>query len=235
MALDAPLFWLAPLLDRRGAARVSSKLYRLAELLQQSSIEELYRTIASYHWPGHRLDASAATAFSAEPASWAQLPDPRERMMCQDLVTYLPDDILVKVDRAGMAVSLETRMPLLDHRLIEFALQLPLDYKLRGGRSKAVLRDVLARHVPPALTERPKMGFGVPLGRWLCGPLRDWAEALLAPAALADGGLLDAALVRRMWQEHVGRQREWQSQLWAVLMFQAWRQQRPAAASARAA
>jgi asparagine synthase (glutamine-hydrolysing) len=144
-----------------------------------------------------------------------------ERMMAQDMLGYLTNDILVKVDRAAMAVSLETRVPLLDPDVVEFAWRLPLDLKIRGSTTKWLLRQVLYRHVPAALIDRPKMGFGVPLDSWMRGPLRDWAEALLDERRLRDEGFFHPQGIRKAWDEHLRGQNN-QYKLWTILMFQSW-------------
>lgn len=205
-------------------ARLGDKLHKGAVLLGHTTVAELYRGMVS-HWP----DPDALVLGAHEPATVLTGAQPAlkglsevERMMALDMLSYLPDDILAKVDRAAMGVSLETRVPFLDHRVVEFAWSLPMDYKLRGGVTKWPLREVLYRHVPRALIERPKMGFGVPIDHWLRGPLRDWAENLLSESRLRQEGFLNPVPIRQKWAEHLSGQRNWQYQLWDVLMFQAW-------------
>lgn len=204
--------------------RTGDKLHKGAALLGSRSVGDLYRGMVS-HWE----DPASVVLGASEPATVLTdavhellgLGDV-ERMMALDMISYLPDDILVKVDRAAMGVSLETRVPMLDHRVVEFAWSLPLAYKLREGVTKWPLRQVLYRYVPRELIERPKMGFGVPIDQWLRGPLRDWAETHLSESRLRKEGYFNPAPIRQKWFEHLSGQRNWQYHLWDVLMFQAW-------------
>lgn len=208
----------------QGKEPNGQRLHRLANYARSRDVDGMHRKMVSV-W---RFPEAAVIGAKSPPSILADHLPPRgalgdtERMMQLDMLTYMPDDILAKVDRATMAVALESRAPLLDHRVAEFAWGLPLDLKLRDGKSKWVLRQVLYRHVPKALIDRPKMGFEVPIGLWLRGGLRDWSETLLAPDRLAREGYLDVALITRLWHQHQSGQYNWGAQLWNVLMFQAW-------------
>ncbi len=208
----------------RGEGRILDRLANLSEVLPIPSDRALYRLLMSPNRdPGSWLKCREEPLTRFDDADeWEGFPELLHRMMYLDSVSYLPDDILVKVDRAAMSVSLETRIPLLDHRVIEFAWSLPNSLKQRRGRGKWLLRQVLHRYVPRGLVERPKHGFGVPIGGWLRGPLRPWADALLSAPRLRQEGFFDEETVSRKWQEHLAGKRDWGQALWHVLMFQAW-------------
>lgn len=200
------------------------KLQKLAHVLAASTPEHLYMKLVS-HWGNPSclvLGASEPPTPGSDPEAGLDSTEMAERMMFLDTITYLPDDILVKLDRASMAAGLEARTPLLDHTLLEFAWTLPRHLKIRDKQGKWILRQVLYKYVPQPLLERPKTGFAVPLDAWLRGPLRDWAEALLDESRLRGEGNLDPVPIRRKWNEHLAGRRNWQFMLWDVLMFQAW-------------
>jgi asparagine synthase (glutamine-hydrolysing) len=207
-------------------ANVGDKMHKGASVLAARSPVELYRLLLS-NWRNPSdlvLGATEHGTVLTDPALQPQTDHFVHQMMALDMLSYLPDDILVKVDRAAMGVGLETRVPMLDHRVVEFAWSLPLNYKLRNGVGKWPLRQVLDRYVPRELVERPKMGFGVPIDSWLRGPLREWAEELLDASRLRQGGYFEPEPIRRKWKEHLSGARNWQNHLWDVLMFQAWLQ-----------
>ncbi len=201
----------------------SVRLQKALEFAQERGAPERYLRLLSLWSPDAIPVSGKAVRTTFNPARWESRLSPTENMMLTDAAFYLPDDVLCKVDRASMAVGLEARVPLLDHRVYEFAWSLPAAWKFDRTTGKKILREVLHRYVPKALVERPKMGFGVPVDSWLRGPLKAWAEELLSEKNLSESGLLDSALIRQRWSEHVSGRGQWQAQLWAVLMFLVWR------------
>jgi asparagine synthase (glutamine-hydrolysing) len=207
-------------------SRPDEKAHKLASRLGNAeSLDGLYRNLVS-EWTGQVLVpgvGGSASSLLDDPLPSFLGQDPSALMMAQDMRSYLPDDILCKVDRAAMGVSLETRVPFLDPSIVELSARLPTEMKIRNGQGKWVLRQLLDRRVPRDLFERPKTGFGIPVGAWLRGPLKDWADDLLSEASLAKDGLLDPKPIRLAWHEHLSGRRDWTQRLWIVLMFQAWR------------
>ena len=215
-----------------GGKKVSSlgfKLHRGFEALSQPTEEALYAMLLSHWCPASEVMAGRENSYQTIPAQFEQWSLPTgmlERMMLLDTLAYLPDDILVKVDRAAMAVSLETRVPFLDHELFALAWTLPSSFRLRGSSGKWALKKLLEKFLPKSLVYRPKQGFGVPIGEWLRGPLRAWAEALLDPSRIRQQGYLNSQLIGKYWSEHINGVRDWHYLLWDVLMFQAWLEER---------
>jgi asparagine synthase (glutamine-hydrolysing) len=211
-----------------GATRVGAnprflkRILRLSELLPSGSDRHLYRLLSSTcRFPQEWLRDPTDQTCAAD-ARWEQLPALLPRMMYSDFISYLPDEILVKVDRAAMSVSLETRIPLLDHRIVEFAWSLPVSLKQNNGQGKWLLRQVLQQYLPRHLFDRPKQGFTAPVEEWIRGKLRDWAEDMLADSKLRQSGLFQERSVRQKWSEHCSRERDWGRPLWNILMLQAW-------------
>jgi asparagine synthase (glutamine-hydrolysing) len=206
------------------ARRILNRLGNFSDILPVSSDRSLYQVLMSPNREAAAWVREANEPLSpfSTPALWENLPGLLHRMMWLDSISYLPDDILVKMDRAAMSVGLETRIPLLDHRVIEFAWSLPASIKQRQNQGKWLLRKILHRYVPPALVERPKKGFAAPIAKWLCGPLRAWAESLLDGTRLRHEGFFEVKKLQQRWREHLSGMRDWSLGLWHVLMFQAW-------------
>jgi asparagine synthase (glutamine-hydrolysing) len=223
--MDGAFRILGPVLPKKmQLRRPADYAHLLAGYLSAGTREGIYARALS-HWNrpcSVVLDSHEPGTVWDSIASTASIAGFEEAMMLTDLVNYLPDDILTRVDRASMAVSLEVRLPLLDHRVVEFAWSLPLRFKIRHGVSKWILRQVLCKYVPRELIERPKMGFGVPIDSWLKGALREWAEDLLSEARLRQHGLFRVQAIQEKWNEHVSGTRNWHRLLWDVLVFQDW-------------
>jgi asparagine synthase (glutamine-hydrolysing) len=224
MTSVSPEVWNKILSQIVSMPLTGDKIHKLANILPAKSAEDFYFHLVS-HW--HDIDTIVIGAKN--PVAPVEINSLRlnlgsveQNMMYLDSISYLPDDILTKVDRAAMGVSLETRIPFLDHHVVEFAYKLPLSMKIRNGEGKWILKKVLDRYIPRKLMERPKMGFGVPIDLWLRGPLRDWAESLLDESRLKREGFFHAESITKKWNEHLSGSRNWQNHLWDVLMFQAW-------------
>ena len=225
--LDVLFKWLNPLFSKYSQpGRVGDKLKKAAYLLSAADPDEFYSLFTT-----SRVDVDGLLMARNYEQEADVLPNENKslpfnsfvsKMMYKDTIKYLPDDILVKVDRATMAHSLESRIPFLDHRVVEYAWRLPLSVKYRNDQGKWILRQVLNKYVPEKYFERPKMGFGVPMGNWLSGPLRDWGEALLDENDIQQQGYFNADVIRKKWTEHSQGVRNWHGQLWSVLVFQAW-------------
>ncbi len=223
-AVIKPLQFVLP--DRVGDGLSGHRVHRVADVVSVETAEAMYHDMMS-HW----RNPAAIVQGGIEPRTaltddrrWAALEGILPRMMYLDMVSYLPDDILVKVDRASMGVSLESRAPFMDHRVVEFAWRIPDAMRMQAGAGKWILRQLLHRYVPRELVERPKMGFGVPIDSWIRGPLKEWAGDLLNESVLRDGGFFDPGAIRQKWDEHQAHERNWQYPLWNALMFQAWMQ-----------
>jgi asparagine synthase (glutamine-hydrolysing) len=204
--------------------RVGEKIHKAARVMESSSIDELYLRLVS-HWNNPEsivLNSSEPITQLTSATSNISRLSQIQKMMLMDTLTYLPDDILTKVDRAAMGVSLETRIPFLNHNVVEYAWRMPANFKVRNGEGKWALRQILYKYIPKEMIERPKMGFGVPIDSWLRGPLREWAEELLDESRLRQEGFFNPEQIRQKWREHLSGTRNWQHQLWDVLMFQAW-------------
>jgi asparagine synthase (glutamine-hydrolysing) len=231
--LDRALEAATPVLPRRLRVKdPESKAETVVTVLSCRTFDDFYLHVLS-HWKNAKdiVRGSGALPPLLDPSTARQFPNVLERMMYTDLLNYLPDDILAKVDRASMAVSLEARVPILDHRVVEFAWRLPVSLKVRDGQGKWILRQVLNKYVPKTITDRPKMGFGVPIDAWLRGPLREWAEDLLDEQRLKNEGYFEPGPVRQMLEGHLKERFNAHFYLWDVLMFQAWLAARKSAAS----
>jgi asparagine synthase (glutamine-hydrolysing) len=220
--IDRVYGWISPLLPSRFRLQLpGERLHKGAGVLVSVDGIDLYEKLLSY-WNPAEVMADGSSCDYLRLLADECLPTLVDKMMALDTLSYLTDDIMVKVDRAAMGVSLETRAPLLDHRIAEYAWTLPMSMKIRDGQGKWALRRILDRYVPAKLIDRPKMGFGVPIDTWLRGPLREWGESLLDPAMLRRDGLFKVEPIRLAWEEHLSGKRNWAYRLWGILMFQAW-------------
>jgi asparagine synthase (glutamine-hydrolysing) len=222
---DTLLLGLKPLFPNELKAVISGdRLYKLSEIILLDDPKKLYRRLIScWDEPASLINGvEEPSTFFTNPEKWPDVHNFFHWMMYIDMISYLPDDILVKVDRASMGVSLEVRVPIIDHRIVEFSWKIPFSLKVKGGLRKWLLRQVLYKYVPRSLIERPKTGFGIPISEWLRTSIRDWAEELLDERHLKEGGIFNSKPILEKWVEHKNGVRNWHYYLWNILMFQAW-------------
>ena len=220
----SPSSWNRVLRQMIDTPQSGDKMHKLSSILTSSSAEDCYLNLIS-HWSNSDnivIGANNISTSLTDINNHLDFDSIEEKMMYLDSISYLPDDILSKIDRASMSVSLETRVPFLNHHVVEFANTLPLSMKIKDGESKWILRQLLYKYIPKNLVERPKMGFGMPIDIWLRGPLRDWAESLIEESRIKNEGFLNYEPIRKKWIEHISGKRNWQYHLWDILMFQAW-------------
>ena len=210
--------------NRKDHKNIGDKLYKMADIVKINNPQDMYSSLISF-WSNTEevvLNSSEPMSIPRDYDNWIGSLDDRENMMFLDTISYLPDDILTKVDRSSMAVSLESRAPFLNHSVIELSQRVPIEMKIKNGQGKWILRNILNDFIPSNLIDRPKTGFGIPIAEWLRGPLKEWAESLIDSSRLKDDGYFNPALITDMWKKHISKNRNYGHHLWSILMFQAW-------------
>ena len=210
--------------DEKNYKNIGDKLYKMADIIKINNPQDMYLSLVSF-WNNTEqivLNSSEPMSTPRDYDNWVENLDDRENMMFLDTISYLPDDILTKVDRSSMAVSLESRTPFLNHSLVELSQRIPIELKIKDGKGKWILRNILNDFIPANFIDKPKTGFGIPIAEWLRGPLKEWAEALIDSSRLKHDGYFNAELVTNMWDKHLNKSRNYGHHLWSILMFQAW-------------
>ena len=211
-------------ISEKNYKNIGDKLYKMADIIKINNPQDMYLSLVSF-WNNTEqivLNSSEPMSTPRDYDNWVENLDDRENMMFLDTISYLPDDILTKVDRSSMAVSLESRTPFLNHSLVELSQRIPIELKIKDGKGKWILRNILNDFIPANFIDKPKTGFGIPIAEWLRGPLKEWAEALIDSSRLKHDGYFNAELVTNMWDKHLNKSRNYGHHLWSILMFQAW-------------